>query len=73
MLEVIGNLVSNLLTETQESEPGMTKNQMENFFDLIQERFLDVNAFVRSKALQVLQKLCECVSTFLFLSANFRE
>lgn len=69
MLEVVGNLILKLLAE---DENGISKTQIDGFFDLLQERFRDVNSYVRSKVLQVLQRLSEYVqiSLSLYLSLN---
>lgn len=35
------------------------KRQVEGFFDLLFERFLDINSYVRSKLISVCGRLCE--------------
>ncbi|KAJ3299918.1 Condensin complex subunit, partial [Borealophlyctis nickersoniae] len=56
MIEVIGNLIHNLLA-TDNSPSAATS--MHAYYDILQERFRDVNSFVRVKLLQVLMKLTE--------------
>ncbi|WP_283646600.1 translation initiation factor IF-3 [Marinovum algicola] len=45
--------------ETQKREAEARKKQIENFWDLILERFLDLNSYVRSKTISVCNKLLE--------------
>ncbi|ORY92830.1 non-SMC mitotic condensation complex subunit 1-domain-containing protein [Leucosporidium creatinivorum] len=60
ILEVIGLLIRELsITEGLDLEPEQQKRQLEAFFDLLFERFLDLNSFVRSKVAGVLLKTCE--------------
>ncbi|KAL9940062.1 hypothetical protein V8E36_000767 [Tilletia maclaganii] len=77
LLEVIGILIQELtLTEevdmgasTGEDEQGTRseegrKKQVETFLELLFQRFLDLNSYVRSKLLTVLSKLCELPTKF---------
>ena len=41
------------------STPEQRKKQVETFFDLLFERFLDLNSYVRSKVVSVCAKLLE--------------
>lgn len=51
MLEATGNLIVEL---TRDDERGDNhKAQLNGFFDLLEERFLDTNPYARSKAIQV--------------------
>ena len=60
ILEVIGLLIRELsITEGLDLEPEQQKRQLEAFFELLFERFLDLNSFVRSKVVGVLSKTCE--------------
>lgn len=60
ILEVIGLLIRELtVTEGLDIEPEQQKKQIEAFFDLLFERFLDLNSFVRSKVSTILLKTCE--------------
>lgn len=47
-----GNLIADLTKEDGERGEN-TKAQMEAFFDVLEERFLDVNPYCRCKAIQV--------------------
>ncbi|SCV74340.1 BQ2448_6772 [Microbotryum intermedium] len=60
ILEVIGLLVKELtITEGLDMEPEVQKRQLEAFYDLLFERFLDLNSYVRSKVATILIKTCE--------------
>ncbi|RKO83089.1 non-SMC mitotic condensation complex subunit 1, partial [Blyttiomyces helicus] len=56
MLEAIGNLIHNLLV-IDRSESARTS--LEAYFEILQERFKDVNAFVRTRLLAILTRLAE--------------
>ncbi|KNC98205.1 condensin subunit YCS4 [Spizellomyces punctatus DAOM BR117] len=56
MIEVIGNLIHNLLA--LDSSESAAKS-LHAYYEILQERFRDVNAYVRVKVLQVLIKLTE--------------
>jgi condensin complex subunit 1 len=63
MIEVIFLLIKFLSTEEEQSESeedvsGKTK-QIQNFFELLFERFLDVNAYVRPKVISTCIRLLE--------------
>ncbi|CAD6927131.1 unnamed protein product [Tilletia caries] len=77
LLEILGILIQELsLSEevelgasTGEEEQGLgpeegRKKQVETFFELLFQRFLDLNSYVRSKLLTVLSKLCELPTKF---------
>lgn len=55
--EIIGLLIVDFgdMEELNESQ----LKQLESYFDLIEERFRDVNSYVRSKVLQVVARICE--------------
>jgi condensin complex subunit 1 len=57
MLEVLGFLIVDFVN-SDELNDSQTQ-QLESYFDLLEERFRDTNSFVRSKLLQVLIRLCE--------------
>lgn len=60
IIEVIGLLIRELsITEGLDMEPERQKRQVEAFFELLFDRFLDLNSFVRSKVATVLLKTCE--------------
>lgn len=56
MIEVIGNVLKFLV---KENGMGISKNQIYQYIDVLQERFADINSFCRSKVIQVLIDLCE--------------
>jgi condensin complex subunit 1 len=57
MMEVCGNLI---LEIAKQEEIGDThKGQIEGFFDILEERLLDINPYCRSKSIQVFMKICE--------------
>ena len=55
MIEVSGNMISDLIQ--QEEETDTIKSQIDGFFDLLEERVLDVNPYCRSRLFQVYLKL----------------
>lgn len=63
ILEVIGLLIKDLTLSSeaggQDQDPQVQKRQIEGFFELLFERFLDLNSYVRSKVVTVLLKTCE--------------
>jgi condensin complex subunit 1 len=56
IVEVIGNLIS-YLSEVEQTE--QVKNQIDGFFDILEERFMDTNSYVRTKLLQIASNLCD--------------
>ena len=59
IIEVCGNLII-MLSNSEEGERGENhKGQINAFFDVLEERFLDVNPYCRCRAIQVYVKLCE--------------
>ncbi|KAK4053237.1 condensin complex non-SMC subunit Cnd1 [Microbotryomycetes sp. JL221] len=78
IIEVIGLLIrelsnSTIITTTTTANQSETTNndidqqqqqkQLNSFYELLFERLLDLNSFVRSKVLNVLLKLCDLPST----------
>ncbi|RUS34016.1 hypothetical protein BC938DRAFT_482818, partial [Jimgerdemannia flammicorona] len=57
IIEILGNLITELAN--MELQSLNQKDQINNFFDILEERFLDNTAFCRSKLLQVYLKLLE--------------
>ena len=51
MIEVSANMIVDLAKDGERNENH--KAQMNAFFDLLEERFLDVNPYCRSKAIQM--------------------
>ncbi|KAK0538110.1 condensin complex non-SMC subunit Cnd1 [Tilletia horrida] len=77
LLEILGVLIQELVLSEEvelgasagEDEQGLApgegrKKQVETFFELLFQRFLDLNSYVRSKLLTVLNKLCELPTKF---------
>ncbi|KAG4302606.1 hypothetical protein PCANB_001221 [Pneumocystis canis] len=62
VIEICGNLISGLFRLEEQSEDH--KGQINSFFDILEERFLDVNPYCRSKTIQVYIKLCELNNKF---------
>lgn len=59
VIEVCGNLIA-MLSKMEESERGeQHKGQINAFFDVLDERFLDTNPYCRCRAIQVYVKLCD--------------
>ncbi|KAF9174343.1 Condensin complex subunit [Mortierella sp. AD010] len=56
MLEVIGNLIAYLSDVEQTVQ---VKDQIDGFFDILEERFMDINSYVRTKLLQIVSQLCD--------------
>ena len=54
-----------------EGEPGHQKRELENFFGLLFDRFLDLNGFVRSKVVQVFSKILD-IHTNRFAESRLR-
>ncbi|QSL64500.1 hypothetical protein MERGE_001801 [Pneumocystis wakefieldiae] len=61
IIEVCGNLISGL---SQLEQSNDHKGQIDRFFDILEERFLDVNPYCRSKVIQVYLKLCDLNNKF---------
>ncbi|KAL8650744.1 MAG: hypothetical protein Q9210_003645 [Variospora velana] len=62
IIEVCGNLISDL---SKQEEPGNNhKNQINGFFDILEERFLDANNYCRCRNIQVYMKLCDMEQKF---------
>ncbi|KAK9457670.1 armadillo-type protein [Dipodascopsis uninucleata] len=62
VIEVCGNLIWDL--SKQEDTMDNYKSQINSFFDVLIERFLDINPYCRSKTLQSLTKLCDLETKF---------
>ncbi|KAL5114391.1 condensin complex non-SMC subunit Cnd1 [Pleosporales sp. CAS-2024a] len=59
LIEVCGNLVAMLSKMGQEDRGENHKAQKRIFFDVLEERFLDINPYCRSRVMQVCIKLCD--------------
>lgn len=58
IIEIIGILIQEI-SLSDEGDEDQKKKQIKNFFGLLMERFLDLNAFVRGKVMSTITKLCE--------------
>ncbi|KAF2724190.1 chromosome condensation complex Condensin, subunit D2 [Polychaeton citri CBS 116435] len=64
IIEVCGNLIA-MLSKVEEGEKAENhKGQINAFFDVLEERFLDVNPYCRCRAIQVYVKLCDLETKF---------
>jgi condensin complex subunit 1 len=59
---VCGNLISDLSRQEEPSENS--KTQINAFFDVLEERFLDINPYCRCRAIQVLMRICDLEQKF---------
>lgn len=62
LIEVCGNMIAHLSIQDERSENH--KTQLNAFFDVLEERFLDINPYCRCRALQVYMKLCDLEQKF---------
>lgn len=62
LIEVCGNLIADL--SKQEERGDNHKSQLNAFFDVLEERFLDVNPYCRCRTIQVYIKLCDLEQKF---------
>ena len=62
MIEVCGNLISDLSKQEERSENY--KSQINGFFEILEERFLDINPYCRCRTIQVFMKLCDLDQKF---------
>ena len=62
MIEVCGNLIADL--SKQEDRNENSKTQINGFFDILEERFLDTNPYCRCRNIQVYMKLCDLEQKF---------
>lgn len=59
IIEVCGNLIG-MLSKAEEGERSENhKGQINAFFEVLEERFLDINPYCRCRTLQVYIKLCD--------------
>jgi condensin complex subunit 1 len=61
---VCGNLIGMLSQEEDDERSENNKAQINVFFDVLEERFLDLNPFCRCRAIQVFVKLCDLETKF---------
>ncbi|KAI0010728.1 condensin component [Xylariaceae sp. FL0662B] len=62
LIEVCGNMIAHLTKQEERSENH--KSQLNAFFDVLEERFLDVNPYCRCRAIQVYTRLCDLEQKF---------
>ncbi|KAJ2161077.1 condensin complex non-SMC subunit Cnd1 [Coemansia sp. RSA 552] len=62
MADVVGHLT--LYLASQEEQTEITKNQIGEYFDILEQRFQDAHYLVRAKVLQVCQFVCSGVAKF---------
>lgn len=62
VVEVCGNLIADL--SKQEERTDNSKTQINAFFDVLEERFLDINPYCRSRVIQVYMRLCDLEQKF---------
>ncbi|KAL2862916.1 condensin subunit YCS4 [Aspergillus lucknowensis] len=62
VVEVCGNLIADL--SKQEERTDNCKTQINAFFDVLEERFLDVNPYCRCRAIQVYMRICDLEQKF---------
>ncbi|KAK8845335.1 hypothetical protein IAR55_006048 [Kwoniella newhampshirensis] len=63
IVEIIGILIRDISSSDEGDEEQKTK-QIKRFFELLMERFLDLNSWVRCKVLTTLIKLCDLPAKF---------
>lgn len=64
IIEVCGNLIGMLSNQEGEERSENTKGQINAFFDVLEERFLDINPYSRCRTIQVYVKLCDLEQKF---------
>ena len=62
VVEVCGNLICDLSKQEEPSENY--KTQINAFFDVLEERFLDINPYCRCRAIQVFSRICDLEQKF---------
>ncbi|KAJ4862611.1 non-SMC mitotic condensation complex subunit 1, n-term domain-containing protein [Trichoderma breve] len=62
LIEVCGNMIAYLSRQDERSDNH--KSQLNAFFDVLEERFLDINPYARCRTLQVYGRLCELEQKF---------
>lgn len=58
LIEIIGILIRDI-SNSDDGDEEQKKKQIKRFFELLLERYLDLNSWVRCKVLQTIIKLCE--------------
>ncbi|PKS12326.1 hypothetical protein jhhlp_001626 [Lomentospora prolificans] len=62
LIEVCGNMIAHLSRQDERGENH--KTQLNAFFDVLEERFLDINPYCRCRTIQVYVKLCDLEQKF---------
>ncbi|KAE8348929.1 condensin [Aspergillus coremiiformis] len=62
VIEVCGNLIADL--SRQEERSDNYKTQINAFFDVLEQRFLDINPYCRCRAIQVYMRICDLDQKF---------
>jgi condensin complex subunit 1 len=65
LIEVCGNLVGMLSKLSQDDRSENHKAQIRIFFDVLEDRFLDINPYCRCRVMQVYIKLCDLEQRWL--------
>ncbi|KAI5475738.1 hypothetical protein MNV49_000900 [Pseudohyphozyma bogoriensis] len=74
IIEVIGLLIRELsIAPAGDQEPEVIKRQLEGFFELLFDRFLDLNSYVRAKVAAVLKQTCDLPTKFPKLRTKLTE
>ncbi|KAF2753741.1 condensin complex subunit 1 [Pseudovirgaria hyperparasitica] len=66
IIEVCGNLIIMLTKQEGSERSEHTEGQINAFFDVLEERFLDVSPYCRCRAIQVYTKLCDMLPFGLY-------
>lgn len=64
MIDVCGNLIAMLSKQDGDDRSENHKTQVRIFFDVLEERFLDVNPYCRCRVIQAYIKLCDLEQKF---------
>ncbi|KAF2134379.1 condensin [Dothidotthia symphoricarpi CBS 119687] len=59
LIEVCGNLIVMLTKRSQDDRSENLEAQIDIFFDVLEERFLDTNPYCRARVMMVYVKLCD--------------
>ncbi|EFX04690.1 condensin complex component cnd1 [Grosmannia clavigera kw1407] len=62
LIEICGNMIAYLSQQEERGEDH--KSQLNAFFSVLEERFLDINPYCRSRTIQVYTRLCELEMKF---------
>lgn len=64
IIDVCSNLIAMLSKQEASEQAENHKAQMNAFFDVLEERFLDINPYCRCRVLQAYGKICDLESKF---------